>query len=1076
MSEPEAGHEETGEEEAPFRTKRRTARAVLIGLALLLALALLYVWSQRQPIAERFVQQELTARGVKASYQVTQIALRTQRIENLVLGDPARPDLTARSIEVDLGYGGLVPRVVAVRARGVRLYGKVTDKGLQLGELDKFRDPASSAPFDMPDIDLTLDDTKMRLETPVGPVGMAVQGQGNLRSGFAGKIAAILRDATVSGCTTPQATAYVDVRMTNGTPRLTGPVRADALRCGAIGAAKLAVNMDVTLSRELASWQGRAKGGAEAARGQGATVAHPSLDLHFSGDTRQMRGKLAVQMAALGYGDMRTGPGAIEADWSWNNSGKMDARGRLDMADVRAVDAAAVRNMVKSAAGTPVGPLAARLAAGLRALQSDNRLTGQFAFDSEDSDGRLSFSTLELAGAKGSRVALSRDSRFVITMPDGRWALVGGLTVGGGGLPDMALRMTEAANGSHSGQIFLKPYAADAARLEADMVRFRIAPDGTMRLATRLRLDGPMPDGYVRGLDVPLAMTWSGGALVVNPSCAPVRFSAFKTGAMRLDGATMQLCPSGSAVFALRDGRTSGGANIAAPRLTGRLGDTAMQLSARSARYDMGKGGFDLTEAAIRLGGKEAPVLLSADLLEGATLARGLGGRASGINARIGTVPLLVRDGAARWAFVDDALALDGSIIVYDDANPDRFNPLESSDFRLTLAAGRIDAQGSLHLPGRERKVASVTVRHILDSGVGHADLTVDALRFDKQLQPDELTHTALGVIANVQGVVNGTGRIDWTPDQVSSSGDFATEGLNLAAAFGPVEGLSTRVHFTDLIGLVTAPGQEMRLASANPGIEVRDGVIRYALLPGQRAEIEGGRWPFAGGELTLLPSIMDFSAEKPRYLTFRVLGLDAGSFIQMLELDNVSATGTFDGLLPMVFDAHGGRIVGGILTARQSGMPPFVIDHVEGLDIPCDPNRKGGNLAYVGQVSNENLGRMGRMAFDALKDLQYKCLTILMDGAIDGEIVTQVAFNGVNRGELSTVPKPIAAQFVGLPFIFNIKIEAPFRGLMNTARSFIDPSLLIRQHLGDEFTPVKQNRLAVQPSESETMPPKERQ
>jgi hypothetical protein len=170
-----------------------------------------------------------------------------------------------------------------------------------------------------------------------------------------------------------------------------------------------------------------------------------------------------------------------------------------------------------------------------------------------------------------------------------------------------------------------------------------------------------------------------------------------------------------------------------------------------------------------------------------------------------------------------------------------------------------------------------------------------------------------------------------------------------------------------------------------------------------------------------------------------------------------------------MIFDANGGQIVGGVLVARQVGSPPLVIEQVNNLHISCDPSRKGGTLSYVGQVSNENLGRMGRMAFDALKDLQYKCLTILMDGAIDGEVVTQVAFNGVNRGELTSVPKVISRQFMGLPFIFNVRIEAPFRGLMNTARSFVDPSLLIRSQLGDQFAPVIENKLAVQPRESET-------
>jgi len=556
-------------------------------------------------------------------------------------------------------------------------------------------------------------------------------------------------------------------------------------------------------------------------------------------------------------------------------------------------------------------------------------------------------------------------------------------------------------------------------------------------------------------------------------------------GSLELDAAKLRLCPVDGALFALRGGRIAGGAQIAASRLIGRMGSSPMQLGVKSARYALGSGGFDLTEVDLRLGAKETPVLLSAAHLAGTSRRNGLGGTADGIAGRIGTVPLLVRGGVARWTFVGGALALDGSIIVYDDANPDRFNPLESSDFKLSLANGRIDAGGTLHLPGGTRQVASVKVSHLLGSGVGHADLSVDALRFDKQLQPDQLTYLALGVVANVDGTVSGNGQIDWSPQRVTSTGEFETQGMNLAAAFGPVQGLSTRIRFTDLIGLVTAPGQEMRIVSVNPGIEVRDGVIRYALLPDQRIAIESGRWPLAGGDLTMLPSVMDMGADRARRLAFRVVGLDAGAFIQKMELENVSATGTFDGLLPMVFDAQGGRIEGGILNARQIGMPPLVIDHVEGLNIPCDRTRQGGTLSYVGQVSNENLGFMGKLAFDALKDLQYKCLTILMDGAIDGEMVSQVTFNGVNRGALSNVPKPIAAQFIGLPFIFNIKIQAPFRGLLNTARSFTDPSLLIRQQLGQGVTTVREKGipekgasekgLAVQPSESDTMPSGER-
>src|SRR3546814_1285667 len=81
-----------------------------------------------------------------------------------------------------------------------------------------------------------------------------------------------------------------------------------------------------------------------------------------------------------------------------------------------------------------------------------------------------------------------------------------------------------------------------------------------------------------------------------------------------------------------------------------------------------------------------------------------------------------------------------------------------------------------------------------------------------------------------------------------------------------------------------------MRMGSVNPGIEVTSGVVHYQLLKGQQVRIEDCKWPFAGGELTLQPTVLDFSAEKPRALTFRIIGLQAADFINALELENISA------------------------------------------------------------------------------------------------------------------------------------------------------------------------------------------
>ncbi len=133
-----------------------------------------------------------------------------------------------------------------------------------------------------------------------------------------------------------------------------------------------------------------------------------------------------------------------------------------------------------------------------------------------------------------------------------------------------------------------------------------------------------------------------------------------------------------------------------------------------------------------------------------------------------------------------------------------------------------------------------------------------------------------------------------------------------------------------------------------------------------------------------------------------------------------------------------------------------------------CDPARQAGTLSYVGEVSNAQMGAYGKMAFDALKNLRYKCLTILLDGALDGEFLTRLAINGVNQGTDEARKSVITRSFLGLPFIFNVRIEAPFRGLLNSYQSFVDPSALIRGSLGPQYKTVLENKLAVQPADSE--------
>ncbi|MGZ8998036.1 MAG: intermembrane phospholipid transport protein YdbH family protein, partial [Allosphingosinicella sp.] len=318
-------------------------------------------------------------------------------------------------------------------------------------------------------------------------------------------------------------------------------------------------------------------------------------------------------------------------------------------------------------------------------------------------------------------------------------------------------------------------------------------------------------------------------------------------------------------------------------------------------------------------------------------------------------------------------------------------------------------------------------------------------------------TPLTVGVVALVEGSVSGQGRIAWNSGGVSSSGIFSTSGLNLAAPFGPIEGLTTTIEFTDLLGLTTAPGQVAHIALIQAGIDVLDGEVRYRLEPNYQVAVESGVWPFAGGELRLQPTILDFSRESTKYLTFQVVGLDAARFIQLMEFSNIAATGTFDGIIPMQFDQSGGRVVAGRLAARP----------------------EGGTLSYVGELSDKDLGPYGILAFNALKSLRYSKFDLSLNGALAGEFLTIIDLDGVARDPAGTtlptgsgitamIASRVFRQVAAIPFEFNIRIQGQFRSLIATARSFSDPSDLIQSALPQMLRDRSGTTTVVQHEESE--------
>nr|WP_314445241.1 YdbH domain-containing protein [uncultured Sphingomonas sp.] len=1019
------------------RPRRRVPRLLgyaLIGLLILLVVIAMVLWTQRRPIATNILSRELERRGVQATFTLERIGLRTQQVSNLVIGDPRRPDLTARlaQIQMRIKWNGQV-EFYRVVGRGVRLHGRVVGNRVSWGQVDRLLPPPSGKPFALPDISVDLADTSIAVATPFGPIGVAIEGEGKLTGGFRGRLAAAAPALDAGRCTLTGMRAALAVSVAARRPQVSGPLSAANFTCPASNIAIAQPRFDINsrFSEGFDRFTGRGRMSAAALAAGVNRLDRFNADLTFGGQPTRVLGTVKLSAAGARMAQLTAARTRLSGSYMLNA-----ARGQITLvADYGAngvdLDPGLVRPFTAAlggVAGTPLEPIAGGIRTAVERSTRALSAAGKLRLVNVAGGGAVRVETADVRSASGARILVGGDGDGITYYWPGNDLRVDGrVRTAGGGLPtaDLALSMPR-GGGPASGRLVMQPYAAGGARLALDPVRFAALAGGGTRIETVALIDGPLSGGQVTGLRVPVSGSIGPGQrLAFGQGCVPLSFATLRLGALQLGRTQLPVCAVGeSVVFRQPDGDIAVRAFTRNLALNGRLGSSP--FTARAVRGSLvGSRGFEFIDVAARMGNPEAPILLNTGRLEGTFKGSGISGTFARADATIGRVPIKLNEADGRWLYYRNRLSVNGAATASDIGSPEpRFYPLRSNDLSFTLAGSDIRAGGSLRHPGTGALVTNVDIRHDLGTGLGGATLDVPGLRFAQGgLQPEMITRLTEGVIALVNGTVTGQGRIAWTgAGEVTSTGEFSTSNMDLAAAFGPVTGLSGTIRFTDLLGLETAPGQTASVATINPGILVENGVITYQLLPGQLVRIQAGRWPFMGGELILRETVLNFGRPSPKRLTFEVRGLDANMFVNSFGFREISAEGSFDGVLPMIFDENGGRIVGGRLDSRAPG----------------------GRLAYNGVVNKANLGTAGNLAFNALRDLRFRSMIIRLDGDLAGEFGTTLVIDGVGLAGTNGTQRLIS-RFVGrIPLKFNVSIRGPFRALIGTAKSLRDPRALI--------------------------------
>ena len=1026
MAQAEDGIEDDASQASPRSGFARWRVRVSLGLLALLLVVFGYGWTQREQIADNYIIAELEALGLDASYDIESIGATRQVLANLVIGDPERPDFTADRVVVLINYSRGIPSIGRLELEAPRIFGTLHSGEVSFGSLDPVIFAETDVPPALPDLDLLVSDGRGLFDTDYGPVGLFLEGEGELDSGFAGQLAVSAPRLASDQCRARSVSIYGGVTTLDGRPKFTGPLRLKSLNCSAGDAAitSAIIETEITGDANLAGLEASAAISTGEVQLPGLAASTTSGTVAGFYREGRLSSDVAVNLRDAANGGLTTtqltAEGSLRASEGF---GRIETRLNLAGKDVRLGNSVmqSLAGLESRAGETLLEPLIGKLRKALTARTQGSRFTAQLTARRSEAGASLVVPEARLIGREGG--VLLSVSRLQIGSDGEGVPLAQGNFIGGGeGLPSFSGRMEQGRDGAPVFRMQIGEYSAQGASLELPEMVIAQARGGQLGFAGSLVASGPLPGGMAQNLRIPIDGLYSDrSGLLMWRRCTEIEFERLELASLALEGKGLTLCPSSAgAILRSNDGSLKIAAGAPALDLAGKIGETSIEIRSGPIGFAF-PGVLSARALDIVLGPDETASRFKVSNID-AELGGQIAGTFSDADIRLFEVPMNLLSAEGRWSYADQEFMIsDGQFRLVDREEEERFHPLIARDAVLSLAENRISAMAALREPNSDRIVTEVQIAHDLGTAIGHADITVAGLRFDEGLQPDEVTPLVLGVIANADGVVTGSGRIDWQDEDITSSGAFATQDFDLAAEFGPVEGVSGQIQFTDLINLTTAPDQRLTLASMNPGIEIFDGEISYEIRDGTLLAVNSGDWPFLGGTLELRPVTLNIGASEERRYVLNVSGVEASQFIQRMELSNLAATGLFDGQLPLIFDEMGnGRIEDGILTAR----PP------------------GGNLSYVGELTYEDLSPIANFAFDTLRSLDYREMELRMKGSLTGEIVTQIRFDGVKQGEGAN-SNILTRQIARLPIRFNVNISAPFYQLITSLQAMYDPAFV---------------------------------
>jgi hypothetical protein len=958
--------------------------SIASGVALLVLAATVAIYAERRLIAASFVRQYLAAYGIESEIEFDRLAW-GGFLARVRAGSVDAPDFIAEGVDVTLIYpdtssyvARVTPQVAAMRL--VRPIMRVAYDGqkLSFGSLQRLVDDILSMESDVPSPEIAIDDGRLLLSTPYGAVVVmadvaidknklvrlnATIERGTLKDG---SLVAEITDGTVTAAIAGEAVnAKASLTLTSLThgERTARGVDLSAEARGLkwqenAGSYKFSIDNAV-----LTIGTGNAEAPEFSTSRTSARVALQATEGSWEGEQLHLTGHGIVSGEA---GELRTAGAeatvlkmegslsafsldASSAQWSADTTARvvLDASGARYPLASGAVTLASMHTEFDSSAKLDMGGAAGRFKGtfaangtlperiALRSLRAD--------FDGEMANGssRLLVSSLTANTSVPRAQALSL-AREIPTVGSDE-ALASSIAAAfqnttvrlrsvGLAMSDQGVAVTARApiviEGAEKANLTLSPRGATPlvrtagaqttggfnlnvsggglpqVRLAVASYRHRIARDRTM-LDADAEFETALSYGSFRGIDL-------SGKGKLQMAGDRVRFDGAECADLTLAS------------------YTAAGADLVR-NLNGRFCGTAIEMSGDRLQLDLANCA-DVNFEAFRNGGADQLrdvrgrlcAVPNRPLLASQPSGWQLEVNLNNAVARLVAGEVLVSEGAARVQLSGDAAAIRGGAITLDRANiadlqtMPRFQPISLNG---PVRINGDDWSGDFVLSFRERRLASVALKHTLTSGTGEAVITARGVAFEpNMLQPADIAPFLSSFGTRIRGYVDFTGRFSWTKDGMVSEGRLVLPGIDLQSPFGAVRQLKTELAFTSLMPLGLRPAQTVTADRIDVAVPLEQVSATFTYTP-EALRLEAATAVVAQGRATLDPMTYSFAAGATSSGTLRLQNVNAQTLIEVAGLtDRMSLQARIDGTVPFTLGLEGARFANGRIAANAPG------------------------------------------------------------------------------------------------------------------------------------------------------------